>query len=152
MLQRGSNACEIWSKTDDRAKLEFLLFSLDLVKTPSQRAQYEEMLVATGDSSLLDELLDYEILDANEARAQKLQLLRLRKPKPDAHYDFLDRKNRPPLINGYLVQFCKYLEYRLKNLNSLCVMCGRRTIEATQKASFKVEFIVESITKDDEIF
>jgi hypothetical protein len=73
----------------------------------SKRTQYEEMLINSNDSSLLNELLDYEILDSNEKVAKKLQLLkppRENTSDTNIHYDLLNVKHLPKLNYGFLVQ------------------------------------------------
>ncbi len=85
-----------------------LLFSsLEILPDKSKRIQYEEMLSNTNDNTLLNELLDYEILDTNEKIGKKLQLLK--SPRENSsniniHYDLLDIKHLPKLHHGFLVQ------------------------------------------------
>ncbi|CAF0748104.1 unnamed protein product [Adineta steineri] len=107
-----------------------LKYFLDILP-PSKRTHYEGMLINSNDDTLLNELLAFEILENNQRIAQKLQLIKPpRNSSSDTtkHYDLLNEKHLPTLNYGYLVQFCYYFEYRLKNLNSLCVMCGKRTV------------------------
>jgi hypothetical protein len=78
-----------------------------MIPDKSKRAQYEEMLLPTSDYSLLNELLDYEILDSNEKLSKRLNLLRLPRANSsdnDKHYDLLDSKHLPTLHDGFLVQ------------------------------------------------
>ncbi|CAF0760789.1 unnamed protein product [Adineta steineri] len=107
-----------------------LKYFLDILP-PSKRTHYEGMLINSNDDTLLNELLAFEILENNQRIAQKLQLIKPpRNSSSDTtkHYDLLNEKHLPTLNYGYLVQFCYYFEYRLRNLNSLCVMCGKRTV------------------------
>ncbi|CAF4141984.1 unnamed protein product [Rotaria sordida] len=110
-------------------------FFLELVSDKNKRTQYEEMLLPTNDENLVNELLDYEILEGSEKVTKKFLLLkipRVQSSDTKIHYS-LDIKQLPILNYGYLVQFCKYFEYRMRNLNSLCVMCGKRTFDPTDK-------------------
>jgi hypothetical protein len=85
-----------------------LLFSsLEILPDKSKRTRYEDMLSNTNDNTLLNELLDYEILDTNEKIGKKLQLLK--PPRENSsdiniHYDLLDIKHLPKLHHGFLVQ------------------------------------------------
>jgi hypothetical protein len=70
------------------------------------------MLSNLNDNSLLNELLDYEILDSNERIAKKLQLLKPPRENPsnsNIHYDLLDAKHLPKANHGYLVQVKSFL-------------------------------------------
>lgn len=65
------------------------------------------MLLLGTDHSLLNELLEYEILESNERIGKKLQLLkppRENSSDTSIHYDLLDQKHLPKLNHGYLVQ------------------------------------------------
>ncbi|CAF3421941.1 unnamed protein product [Rotaria socialis] len=125
-----------------------LKYFLELVSDKSKRTQYEELLLTTNDQGLLDELLDYEILDTNTTMAKKLGLLKLPRSNfsnKNPHYD-LNVKNLPNLNYGYLVQFCKYFEYRMRNLNSLCVMCGKRTLDLVDQKQISKPTICDDYT------
>lgn len=64
------------------------------------------MLVAVNDNSILDELIDYEILDSERKIAKKLQLLKMPRTNTsgsNAHYS-IDENRLPKLNSGYLVQ------------------------------------------------
>ncbi|CAF3865653.1 unnamed protein product [Rotaria magnacalcarata] len=125
-----------------------LKYFLELVSDKSKRTQYEELLLTTNDQSLLDELLDYEILGSNTAMAKKLGLLKLPRgnfSNENPHYG-LNVKNLPNLNYGYLVQFCKYFEYRMRNLNSLCVMCGKRTLDLIDQKQISKPTICDDYT------
>ncbi|CAF4792699.1 unnamed protein product [Rotaria sp. Silwood1] len=114
-------------------------YFLELTTDENKRTQYEEMLNTAHDDTLFNELLDYEILDGNQRLTKKFRLLKLPRVKSTdtkIHYS-LDVKELPILNYGYLVQFCTYFEYRMKNLNSLCVMCGKRTFDPTDKKASK---------------
>jgi hypothetical protein len=87
-----------------------------MIPDKSKRTQYEEMLLPTNDYSLLNELLDYEILDSNEKISKKLNLLR--PPRANSsdnnkHYDLLDLKHLRTLHHGFLVQ----VNVSLQNFN-----------------------------------
>ncbi len=80
---------------------------MELILDKSKRTQYEEMLINTNDYTLLNELLDYEILDSNEKIAKKLQLLkppRENSSNTSIHYDLFNVKHLPKLNYGHLVQ------------------------------------------------
>ncbi|CAF2979135.1 unnamed protein product, partial [Rotaria sp. Silwood2] len=115
-----------------------LKYFLELISDKSKRTHYE-ILLSTHDNSVFNELVDYEILKSNEKIAKKFRLLKLPRAKSSdtkIHYG-LDVKQLPELNYGYLVQFCKYFEYRMRNLNSLCVMCGKRTFDSSDKKASK---------------
>ncbi len=80
---------------------------MEILSDTPKRAQYEEMLLHGSDPSLLNELLEYEILDSKERITKKLKLLK--PPRENSsnrtiHYDLIDQKNLPKLTDGYLVQ------------------------------------------------
>ena len=92
---------------EETAFVERLFSSLELISDKSKRSQYEEMLAHADDQSLINEILDYEILESNERTAKKLLLLKRPRDEPPAasiHYDLRDPKNFPKLNHGYLVQ------------------------------------------------
>ncbi len=120
----------------------FRKFSLELLPDKSKRTQFEELLKTTTDNTFLNQLIEYEIGNYTETTNKKLKLLQF--PEKNSlnknnHYDLLDIKHLPELNHGFLVQFCKYFEYRLRNLNSLCVMCGKRTFDSNDKRTSKVK-------------
>ncbi len=80
---------------------------MEILPDKSKRAQYEDMLLNANDHTLLNELLEYEILESNERIAKKLKLLkppRENSSDTSIHYDLLDQKHLPKLNHGYLVQ------------------------------------------------
>lgn len=78
--------------------------SLELIPDKSKRSQYEEMLLNADDQSLIDTLLEYEILESNEKLSKKFVLLKSPRENTSIHYDLRDPKNLPKLNHGYLVQ------------------------------------------------
>ncbi|CAF3172928.1 unnamed protein product [Rotaria sp. Silwood2] len=82
-----------------------LKYFLELISDKSKRTHYE-ILLATHDNSVFNELVDYEILKSNEKIAKKFRLLKLPRAKSSdtkIHYG-LDVKQLPELNYGYLVQ------------------------------------------------
>ena len=65
------------------------------------------MLLHGSEPTLLNELLEYEILDSSEKISKKLRLLqpsRVNSSNTSIHYDLIDPKNLPKLHDGFLVQ------------------------------------------------
>ena len=80
---------------------------METLTDKSKRAQCEEMLLHGDDPTVLNELIEYEILESNERIAKKLLLLkppRTTSSNTPVHYDLIDQKNLPKLHDGFLVQ------------------------------------------------
>ncbi|CAF1424930.1 unnamed protein product [Adineta ricciae] len=126
--------------TYSRAALNSKLrLNLEIIPKIKQES-YRELLGDAVDETLLNDSVANEILDNEKRIARKLELIKAPRIQPldvDQHYDLLDEKHLPSLYHGHFVQFCKYIIYRLKNLNTLCVMCGKRTIDRDTKKALK---------------
>ncbi|UJR29047.1 hypothetical protein I4U23_010262 [Adineta vaga] len=106
----------------------------------SKQKDYKELLGDVTDDTLLNDSVANEILGNDRKIAQKLELIKVPRRQSSnviKHYDLFHEKHLPPLYHGYLVQFCIYIGYRLENLNSLCVMCGKRTFNRDNKNASK---------------
>ena len=87
-----------------------------------KRKQYTEMLSETDDETLLNEVLENEILDSREKTAAKLSLLKPPRKKSSDTIIHYDLKHLPTLHNGYLVQvnffFCSLFSSNLIRISS----------------------------------
>mgnify|MGYP003385076724 CR=1 FL=1 len=85
----------------------YVLSSSLEILPPIKRKEYEAFLTDTIDDSLLNELLDNEMLDNNQEVARRLELLkapRLTTSDSGKHYDLLNDKHLPALHHGYFVR------------------------------------------------